>query len=288
MLVVSLLEKYKKYLKRSCWILGFLQAAEIFALLFLLVILFDGYKLTNYFPELKTYIRTQGYIDPYQFNIHLMAVEALILTPAACKGFQMLTKKGRVDLISRLERTFPELRTRLSTAYDNSQNLNIVTKKLLEDVNRQLTVIRIKKISPRKEMFRSFIMLLLTCGAIIFCIHQGFSFDVSPGELMDDIMGNIPDIPETTFDEDSEREVSPETAFKAEALIIKNGEQVEMEINPSLGLGFTSRTDADTEYEFGENSEKFNETFRYSQTYTENLPEEYEPMIKQYFEDLSS
>ena len=217
-----------------------------------------------------------------------MGAEALVLTPAVYAGYRYLNKKGRADLIIRIERNFPELRTRLSTAYDNRQNLNIVTKKLLEDVHRQLTGIKIKKISPRKEMLRSFIIFLLACGAIVFCIHQGFSFDVSPSELMDDIMGNIPDIPETTFDEDSEREVSPETAFKAEALIIKNGEQVEMEINPSLGLGFTSRTDADTEYEFGENSEKFNETFRYSQTYTENLPEEYEPMIKQYFEDLSS
>jgi hypothetical protein len=101
-------------------------------------------------------------------------------------------------------------------------------------------------------------------------------------------MGNIPDIPETTFDEETEREVAPDTAFKAEALIIKNGEQVEMEINPSLGLGFTSRTDVDTENEFGENPDKFDDNFSYSQTYTENLPEEYEPMIKQYFEDLSS
>ena len=288
MLVVSLLEKYKKYLKRSCWILGFLQAAEIFALLFLLVILFDGYKITNYFPELKTFIRTQGYIDPYQFNILLMAIEAMILTPLADLGFKRLNKSNRIELISRLERSFPELSTRLSTAYDNRQNINIVTKKLLEDVHKQLTDIKIKKISPRKEMLRSFIIFLLACGAIIFCIHQGFSFDVSPSELMDDIMGNIPKIPETTFDEDAEKEVSPDTKFKAEALIIKNGEQVEMEINPSLGLGFTSRTDADTENKFGENPDKFNETFRYSQTYTENLPEEYEPMIKQYFEDLSS
>ncbi len=288
MLVVSLLEKYKKYLKRSCWILGFLQAAEIFALLFLLVILFDGYKLVNYFPELKTFIKTQGYIDPYRFYILFMAVEAMILTPAAYAGFELFNKKRRVGLINRLERGFPELRTRLSTAYDNRQNINIVTKKLLEDVHKQLTGIKIKKISPRKEMLRSFIILLLTCGAIVFCIHQGFSFDVSPSQLMDDIMGNIPDIPETTFDEETEREVAPDTAFKAEALIIKNGEQVEMEINPSLGLGFTSRTDVDTENEFGENPDKFNDNFSYSQTYTENLPEEYEPMIKQYFEDLSS
>ncbi|WP_269851048.1 hypothetical protein [Methanosarcina horonobensis] len=61
-----------------------------------------------------------------------------------------------------------------------------------------------------------------------------------------------------------------------------------MKINPTLGLGFTSQIDADTEQKFNENSDSSNEEFKYSQTYSENLPEEYEPLIKQYFEELSS
>jgi len=61
-----------------------------------------------------------------------------------------------------------------------------------------------------------------------------------------------------------------------------------MKINPTLGLGFTSQIDTDTEQKFNESSDNLNENFKYSQTYSENLPEEYEPLIKQYFEEISS
>ncbi|RPJ50805.1 MAG: hypothetical protein EHJ95_06400, partial [Methanobacteriota archaeon] len=78
------------------------------------------------------------------------------------------------------------------------------------------------------------------------------------------------------------------TEYGVEAVIIKNGEQIEMEINPSLGLGFTNRIDLETASKFNESSNSSKNGFRYSQTYTEDLPEEYEPLIKQYFEKLSS
>lgn len=61
-----------------------------------------------------------------------------------------------------------------------------------------------------------------------------------------------------------------------------------MKINPSLGLGFTSQVDADTDKNFNESVDNLEDEFRQSQTYSENLPEEYEPLIKQYFEALSS
>ena len=84
------------------------------------------------------------------------------------------------------------------------------------------------------------------------------------------------------------RKWSLDSRYNIEAVIIKNGDKVEMKINPSLGLGFTSQIDADTEKNFKENSDSLNEKFMQSQTYSENLPEEYEPLIKQYFEALSS
>ncbi|MCQ1534861.1 hypothetical protein FTO70_03985 [Methanosarcina sp. KYL-1] len=293
MLVISLLDKYKKYLRWAYRFLGFLQTAEKFALLLLLLILFNGYKLVRYFPELNMFVRTQAYTDPYLFNIFIMAAEAMVLTLIVTLIAGIIRRMFRdtitLDLVTRLERNFPELRTKLSTAYDNRQNFNIVTKKLLEDVHRQLAGISINKAAPRKQIFRSLLMLLLVSGAIIFCIHEGFSFDLSPGKLLDEMMENIPTLrSETTFDEEYEKESAPDMIYDLEALIIKNGEQVEMEINPSLGLGFTSKVDMDSENEFGGSSENSNDTFRYSQTYSENLPEEYEPMIKQYFEDLSS
>lgn len=287
MLVVPLLEKYKNYLTWSYRTLGFFQTAGKFAFLFLLMILFNLYELAYYIPGVEKLSRSQIYLTPYSFNLCLMAAGAFVLTLLISLIYRLLDKKSKFNLITLLETSFPEFRTRLSTAYDNSQNINIVTKKLLEDVHSQLTGIKISKIIPKDQIFRSFIIFLMVSGAATFCIYEGFSFNVSPGKLIDGFWDDIHNMNARAAYEDNQ-EVIPDSRYKVEALIIKNGEQVEMKINPTMGLGFTSQVDTDTEQRFNESSNNFNKNFEYSQTYSENLPEEYEPLIKQYFEELSS
>lgn len=287
MLVVPLLEKYKKYLTWSYRTLGFLQTAGKFVFLFLLMILFNLYELAYYIPSVEKLSRSQIYLTPYWFNLCLMAAGALILTLFISLIHRLFDKGSKFNLINLLETSFPEFRTRLSTAYDNSQNINIVTKKLLEDVHGQLTGIKISKIVPKNQIFKSFIIFLIFSGAATFCIYEGFSFNVSPGKLIDDFWDSLHNMNARAAYEDN-KEVVPDSRYKIEAVIIKNGDQVEMKINPTMGLGFTSQIDADTKQRFNESSNNFNKNFEYSQTYSENLPEEYEPLIKQYFEELSS
>ena len=287
MLVVPLLNKYKKYLMWSYRTLGFLQTAGKFAFLFLLMILFNLYELAYYVPGVDKLSKSQTYLGTYWFNLGLMALWALALTLIAGLIYRLFNRGSKFNLVNLLETRFPELKTRLSTAYDNRQNINIVTKKLLEDVHSQLTGINIKKIVPKNQIFRSFLIFLLAAGAVTFCIHEGFSFEISPGQLIDDMRGNIPNMNARAAYEENEK-VVPDSRYNIEAVIIKNGDKVEMKINPSLGLGFTSQIDADTEKNFKDNSDNLNEEFMQSQTYSENLPEEYEPLIKQYFEALSS
>jgi len=267
--------------------LGFLQTAGKFAFLFLLMILFNLYELAYYIHGVEGLSKSQTYLDTYWFNLGLMAVGALVLTFLAGLIYQLSHRGSKFNLVNFLETSFPELKTRLSTAYDNRQNINIVTKKLLEDVHSQLIGINIKKIVPKNQIFRSFLIFLLAAGAVTFCIHEGFSFDVSPSQLIDDLRNNMPNMNARAAYDDNET-VAPDSRYKIEAVIIKNGDKVEMKINPSLGLGFTSQIDADTGQNFNASSYIPNEEFRQSQTYSENLPEEYEPLIKQYFEALST
>jgi hypothetical protein len=287
MLVVPLLNKYKKYLMWSYRTLGFLKTAGKFLFLFLLMILFNLYELAYYIPGMDNLSKFRTYLGTYWFHLGLMAAEALALTLLAGLIYRLLNRRNKFNLVNLLETSFPELKTRLSTAYDNSQNINIVTKKLLEDVHSQLTGIKIKKIIPKNQIFRSFIIFMLAAGAVTLCIHEGFSFDISPSRLIDNMRDNIPNLNARAAYEENE-EVALDSRYKIEAVIIKNGDKVEMKINPSLGLGFTSQIDANTEKNFNESSDSFNEEFRQSQTYSENLPEEYEPLIKQYFEAISS
>ncbi|HII79510.1 MAG TPA: hypothetical protein HA261_03715 [Methanosarcina sp.] len=287
MLVVPLLEKYKKYLTWSYRTLGFFQTAGKFVFLFLLMILFNLYELAYYVPGVDKLSRSQTYLNTYWFNLCLMATGALFLTLLISLIYRLFGRRSKFNLINLLETSFPEFRTRLSTAYDNSHNINIVTKKLLEDVHSQLAGIKVRKIVPKDQIFRSFIIFLLVSGAATFCIYEGFSFNVSPGQLLDNLWDNVHNMNARASYEENE-EVVPDSRYKVEAVVIKNGEQVEMEINPTMGLGFTSQIDADTEQRFNESSASFNENFKHSQTYSENLPEEYEPLIKQYFEELSS
>lgn len=289
MLVVPLLDKYKKYLMWSYRILGFLQTTGKFAFLLLLMILFNLYELAYYVPGVDKLSKFQIYPSTYWFDLGLMVVEALVLTLLTGLIYRLFDRGSKFNLINILETNFPELKTRLSTAYDNKQNINIVTKKLLEDVHSQLNGIKIRKIIPKNQIFRSFLIFLLVSGAVIFCVYESFSFNISPSQLIDNFRDDVSDLnSRTTYEEEEKEEVAPDSRYKIEAVIIKNGDQVEMEINPSLGLGFTSQINVDTEKEFNESSDSFDEEFRYSQTYSESLPEEYEPLIKQYFEALSS
>jgi len=251
------------------------------------MILFNLYELAYYVPGVEDLSKSQTYLDTYWFNLGLMALGALVLTFLAGLIYQLSHRGRKFNLVNFLETSFPELKTRLSTAYDNRQNINIVTKKLLEDVHSQLSGIKIKKIVPKNQIFRSFLIFLLAAGAVTFCIHEGFSFDVSPSQLIDDMRNNMPNMNARAAYDDNET-VAPDSRYNIEAVIIKNGDKVEMKINPSLGLGFTSQIDADTKQNFNASSDIPNEEFRQSQTYSENLPEEYEPLIKQYFEALSS
>jgi len=287
MLVVPLLNKYKKYLMWSYRTLGFLQIAGKYSFLFLLMILFNLYELAYYVPGVDKLSKSQTYLGAYWFNLGLMAAGALVLIFFAGLISRLFGGRSKFNLINLLETSFPELKTRLRTAYDNRQNINLVTKKLLEDVHSQLIGINIKKIVPKNQIFRSFFIFLLAAGAVTFCIHEGFSFDISPSQLIDDMRDNIPNLNARAAYEENEK-VVPDSRYNIEAVIIKNGDKVEMKINPSLGLGFTSQIDANTGKKFNESSDSLNEEFKQSQTYSENLPEEYEPLIKQYFEALSS
>ncbi|RXA21965.1 hypothetical protein EQO05_00545 [Methanosarcina sp. MSH10X1] len=284
MLFEPLLDKYKTYLKQFYGILRFLQVAERFTLLFLLMILFNAYEFFYIVPGMEDFSRNQKYIDPYWFNIILMAAGAVILIFFAAACGKLLREKRELNLVSTLEGNFPELRTKLSTACDNKQNFNIVTDKLFKDVYEQLADVKIKKLIPGRQILSAFLVLLLFSGSIVFCIVEGFSFGISPSHLIE----KIPDLPEGKASGQLENESSEEIDYGVETVIIKNGEQIEMEINPSLGLGFTNRIDSGTAGEFYESSNGSKKGFRYSQTYTEDLPEEYEPLIKQYFEKLSS
>jgi hypothetical protein len=278
-----LLVKYGDYLKRSFRILGFLKIANIFVFFFLLLILFNGYEFAYFFPGINTVVKTQTYIEPYRFDIILMAAGAMILTFLVFIGFKLCRKKKEFDLIDVLEKHFPGLRTKLSTAYDNKQNLNIVTQNLFEDVRKQLSDLNIKRLAPRNQIFRSFAIFLLFSGALAYCINQGFSFDISPSRLME----KIQDLPGGTAS-GKEEKAPKDIEYKVDAVIIKNGEKIEMKINPTLGLGFTNQIDTDSNNKLRGDSSSSIEEFKYSQTYSENLPEEYEPLIKQYFEKLSS
>ncbi len=280
----SMLLKYETYLKRSYWTLRFLQIAGKFVFLFLLLILFNGYEFAYFLPGLDTFIKTQTYVKPYWLNISIMASGALLFTLFISIAHKLFSKKSKFNLINTLEGSFPGLRTKLSTAYDNKQNFNIVTKKLFDDVYRQLTDIKIKKLAPRRQILRAFVVFLLFSGAVVYCVNEGFSFDISPSKLM----GKIPNLLDGTASGKQEEETVPEITYDVEAVITKNGEKIEMEINPTLGLGFTNQVNTNTAGKFDGSSKVSNEDFRYSQTYTENLPEEYEPLIKQYFEKLSS
>jgi hypothetical protein len=77
-----------------------LNIAERFTFLFLLMILFNAYEFVYFLPGMETFSKTQNYIDPYRFNIILMAVGEVIFTFFAVICDKLLRKKGEFNLIN--------------------------------------------------------------------------------------------------------------------------------------------------------------------------------------------
>ena len=102
MLVVPLLEKYKKYLMWSYRTLGFFQTAGKFSILLLLMILFNLYELAYYVPEVERLSKFQTYLNTYWFNLGLMAAEALALVLLFGIIHRLVDRRSKFNLINLL------------------------------------------------------------------------------------------------------------------------------------------------------------------------------------------
>ncbi|MDA0525742.1 DUF7502 family protein [Methanococcoides alaskense] len=214
---------------------------------------------------------------------------AIILT------FAFHYRDRKVLLIPFIEERFPALQERLRTAFDNRDVHNIISDDLMGNVLDVASKIDNSKLIEKKRLKKSMFLLL----AVFIMFTTINVLDYRTGVTPDDINDLIDEIPGITS---GENETSPDEQFTLEgdsggnsedlvgetAIIVVEGEEVDLSLPPGAGTGFTESGDDESLPPEFESSSAYEVGRISSPAYYEQLPEGYESIIKEYFEQMAN
>ncbi|MFW5987380.1 MAG: DUF7502 family protein [Methanohalophilus sp.] len=202
-------------------------------------------------------------------------------------------REKSTSIILLAEEKYPALKERLRTAYDNRNLNNVIVKDLIYSVLEGTKEIHSSAFLDRKKLKVTLILLIFTTSALGIVIYSDFRTDITP-EGMKEVIDNIPgipgngDTPEDYFPSDGEGNDNGRENITGEpAVVVVEGEEVDLSIPPGSESGFTPTGEED------ENQPEFKPSSSYevgqmtAPAYLEELPKGYEPIIKSYFEELT-
>lgn len=231
-----------------------------------------------------------GFISAGSLFLALISVFiALLLTVA------IHFRDRKVQIVSLIEEKFPPLNERLRTANDNKNIHNIIVDELMGNVLEIASKVNSSKLLEKKRFKASMALLIASLAIFSFVIVTDYQSDVNPEELAD-LIEDLPFVPSR------ENETSPDEIFTLEgdsgnggdedligepAIIVVEGEEVDLSLPPGAGTGFTAGIEGEEQPPQFESSSAYEVGLMSSPAYYEQLPEGYENIIKEYFEEMA-
>jgi hypothetical protein len=226
----------------------------------------------------------------------LLAAISILLAIILTFAFHYRDRK--VLLIPFIEERFPVLQEKLRTAFDNRDVHNIISDDLMGNVLDITSKIDNSKLIEKKRLKKSIVLLL----AVFIMFTTINVMDYRTGVTPDDINSLIDEIP---FIPSAENGTSPDEQFPLEggegdsgensedlvgetAIIVVEGEEVDLSLPPGAGTGFTESGDEESLPPEFESSSAYEVGRISSPAYYEQLPEGYESIIKEYFEQMAN
>lgn len=223
----------------------------------------------------------------------LLAAISILLAIILTFAFHYRDRK--VLLIPFIEERFPVLQEKLRTAFDNRDVHNIISDDLMGNVLDVASKIDNSKLIEKKRLKRSMTLLL----AVLVMFTTINVLDYRTGVTPEDINSFIDEIPLISSGENG---TSPDEQFPLEgdagensedlvgetAIIVVGGEEVDLSLPPGAGTGFTESGDEESLPPEFESSSAYEVGRISSPAYYEQLPEGYESIIKEYFEQMAS
>lgn len=225
---------------------------------------------------------------PRIFLFFLSLAFGLLLT------FILHIRDDKRDTIDVVEEKYPALNERLSTAYDNREVDNIIVADLRENVIRASTNVVPATFLNKKRMYIGLFSLMIAISLLTYVSVSEYRISSTPEDLKDLLDPLLPEnegdgsdlaVMEETSDESGNQ--SSEDLLGEPSVVIVEGKQVDLTLPPGTGTGFTPGEQANTTPEDFLPSYAYEISVISSSIYSEELPEGYESIIKQYFEEMA-
>ncbi len=279
--------KYRRFYK-------LLDVISITFLLYSILLITNMEMLFELSPSLEVYSTASISILGASISYPEISLFFLSLAFGLLLTFLLHMKDGKRDTIDLVEERYPVLRERLSTAYDNREVNNIVVADLQENVSRASSNIIPAAFLNKKRMYVGFFSLLIAISLLTYVSVSEYRISSTPQdikELIDPLLPNnegdgsdLAVMEETSDDSGNE---STENLLGEPTVVVVEGKQVDLTLPPGTGTGFTQGEQANSTPEDFTPSSAYDISVISSSIYSEELPEGYESIIKQYFEEMA-
>ena len=264
-----------------------------FLVLYVLFVLFNMRDLFLMFSTFEPYTGAKynilgfGVIFETLGLIFLAFAFSLILT--AVRHYRAEKK----DAISLIEETYPVLKERLRTAYDNRNTDNIIVRDLIGGVIIDSKPVKSSSFFNRRKLAKDLLVIVFTVSLLTYVAGTGYQTSISPTDL-NGVIEKIPFVSDSNTDlypveenGGTSNNDSQEGLFGEPAVVVVEGKEVDLKIPPGTGQGFTSQEEGNQTNASFTQSDLVNPEAAASQAYYDNLPEGYRNVIQSYFEGLA-
>jgi len=274
----------------------FFEFLAIALMLLLVAVFFNLSEIFKHIPITEPY--TGLYPDiPYFtvqyeiiFTFFLACLLALLILELFRKYRKTVYKKLNKKLPKRekpadvVERTYPQLKDRLKTAFDNRTVKTIIAAYLIKSVMRDLSSISTGGLLDVRRLVYSMAIIVVSGIFLAAVFYTGFVSPVTPDDVFNRFPNGTITQPPPTPDEG--RNDSSGVLTDTTPIAPTPGIDIDVTLPPGVGAGPGSLLEDSTNHTFYPSVYYPPETLS-STHYYEYLPEGYEDIIKDYFKRLA-
>jgi hypothetical protein len=291
--IEEIVNKHESALKKYRALYAFADLLTAFLVVYLLFMLFNMRDLFLMFSTFEPYTGARysilglGVTFETLGLIFLAFILSLIFT--AVRHY----RAGKKDAIFFIEETYPVLKERLRTAYDNRNTDNIIVQDLIGGVITDSKPVQSSSFLNRKKLAKDLFVIVFAVSVLAYIAGTGYQTTLSPTDL-NGVIEKVPFVSNSNTNlypveqnGGTSNNSSQENLFGKPAVVVVEGKQVDLKIPPGSGQGFTSQEAGKQTNKSFTQSDLANPEVAASQSYYENLPEGYKNVIQSYFEGLA-
>ncbi len=266
-----------------------------------LFIIFNMDMLFPYINTFEVYVGSKYGILGLQVGFESILLFLIAFVLSIPIAIILHIRDRKINTIHLIEKKNDMLKERLSTAYDNRNVTNII----VDDLSRNVTEITVKLQSKSfinwKKIYIIVIFLFVISSTFTVINVTDYRTSITPFDILFFIEPIVPQeiidyfgngepgsdlaVMEETSDESGNQ--SSEDLLGEPSVVIVEGKQVDLTLPPGTGAGFTPGEQANTTPEDFLPSYAYEISTISSSIYSEELPEGYESIIKDYFEKMA-